>query len=235
MRKKPPKNTSKNNIFDRPPGGERADPRGVGQGEIPRIVLQRARFLALLHQVGALAGQPPVLRIARDAEVDVAFDGVREALLEQLLDEAHDPRNVLRRPRQPVRHAEPEVARVLEVPLRRTRGELRARTRRSVVDLVVDVGDVVDERRVIRAMPQPVAQPHAEYERPCVADVRPLVDRRPAEVHADGTGPGRRQIDQPPLERAVEAHVPSVMSAGAARPAAAPRSQLAARARARAR
>ena len=45
--------------------------------------------------------------------------------------------------------AEAEVARVLEIPLGRPRGQLGACARRSVVDLVVDVGDVVHERHLV--------------------------------------------------------------------------------------
>ena len=97
--------------------------------------------------------------------------------------------------RQRVRHAEPEVAGVLEVPLGRRARRARARAGRGVVDLVVDVGDVVHERRVVAAHPQPRPQPHAEDERPRVADVRTRVDGRPAEVHAHRAG-RRRQLDE---------------------------------------
>ena len=83
----------------------------------------------------------------RDAEVDVALDRVGEAALDELLDERDDLRDVLGHLRQVVGHPEPEVADVLEVPGGRALGELGARARRGLVDLVVDVGDVVDERR----------------------------------------------------------------------------------------
>ena len=103
---------------------------------------------------------------------------------------------------------EAEIGRVLEVPLGRLRGELRALARRRVVDLVVDVRDVVDERHVVAAQLQPRAQPHPEHERPRVADVRPLVDGRAAEVHPDRPG-RRRQLLELPRERVVETHRPS--------------------------
>ena len=97
---------------------------------------------------GSLPGQLPVVLEARDAEVDVAVDLVGVLALDQLLDELDDHRHVLRDLRQLVRHAEPERLRVLEVPLGRLLRELGARpVAGGVVDLVVDVGDVVDERR----------------------------------------------------------------------------------------
>src|SRR5207302_4222436 len=50
--------------------------------EVARILLQRVRLLGLVEEpVGALAGELPVLRIAGDAEVDVALDVVRDMLV----------------------------------------------------------------------------------------------------------------------------------------------------------
>ena len=100
------------------------------------------------------------------------------------------------------------------------RGELGARAGRSVVDLVVDVGDVVDELRVVAVRAQPRAQPHADDERPRVADVGARVDRRAAEVHADRAG-RRRQLDERARGRVVEPHAVRVVRAAAPRRAAA--------------
>src|SRR5919201_3683523 len=122
------------------------------QREVARILLERVRLLVLVHEVvGALAREPTVLRVARDAEVDVALDVVRESALDQLGDEADDLGDGLGRARQVVGPPEAEVVGVLEVPLRRTLGELGARARRRLVDLVVDVRDVVDEDDVVAA------------------------------------------------------------------------------------
>src|SRR5581483_8996410 len=56
----------------------RVPPRVLGRGlvrlperEVARILLERARLLALLDLIGALAGEPAVVGKARDAEVDV--------------------------------------------------------------------------------------------------------------------------------------------------------------------
>ena len=151
--------------------------------EVARILLERVRLL-LLDLVGPLAGKPPVPGIARDAEVHVAFDRVRVLALDELLDEADDLGNHLARLGLVVGHPQAEAAGVLEVPRRHLLGELGARARRRFVDLVVDVRDVVDERRLVPALSEPVSEPHPDHERAGVSDVCPSVDGRPAEVHA---------------------------------------------------
>jgi hypothetical protein len=71
---------------------------------------------------------------------------------DQLGDEGDDLRNGLGCLRQLVGKAEPEVADVLEIPLCGLSGELCAgAVARRLVDLVVDVRDVVDERHVVAA------------------------------------------------------------------------------------
>src|SRR5581483_10081037 len=199
----------------RPPRPPRRRPRGVLAGlrrlpqrEVLRRLLARVPLL-LLHLVHALPREPAVLRVAPDAEVDVALDRVRVAALHELLDERHDRRHVLRRLRHQVGEPEAEVADVLDVPARRPLGELGARTRGGVVDLVVDVGDVVHERGLVAAPSQPAPQPHPDHERPRVADVRALVDGRPAEVHPDRSG-ARRQLLELPRQRAVQPHAPTL-------------------------
>ena len=147
---------------------------------------------------------------------------------DQLRYELDNLRDRLGRLRHVVREAELEVANVLDVPIRRARGELRARSVASRdVDLVVDVGDVVDERDVVAAQAQPVAKPHADDERARVPDVCARVDRRAAEVHANWSR-GRRELDFRALKRAIEPH----RSCAAPPPAAALRSPPTARARA---
>ena len=65
--------------------------------------------------------------------------------------------------------------------------QIRVIARRPRVDLVVDVGDVADVRDVLR--PIDVAQQpeqHVEHDHgPRVADMGVVVDRRPADVHAN--------------------------------------------------
>jgi len=104
-----------------------------------------------------LTGQPPVVREARDAVVDVSVGFVGEIALDELFDQADDLRNRLCCPRLVVRATEAEVFRVLDVPPTCVFGKLRARARSGVVDLVVDVGDVLDERYVVAPLAQPPA------------------------------------------------------------------------------
>ena len=106
---------------------------------------------------GFWPGELPVVLEARDAEVDVAVDLVGVLARDQLLDELDDHRDVLRHLRHLVGHAEAERLRVLEVPLGRLLRELGARARGGVVDLVVHVGDVVDERHVVARHLQPLS------------------------------------------------------------------------------
>ena len=112
------------------PRAPRRVPRGVlarllrlPEREVARILLQRVRLL-VDHVVELRAGELAVVGVARDAEVDVALDVVREVAGDQLLDERDDLRDRLASPRLDVRPAEPEVVGVLEVPPGRLGGEL---------------------------------------------------------------------------------------------------------------
>ena len=166
--------------------------------EVARILLARVRLL-LLDLVGPLPREAAVLRPARDAEVDVAVDLVGEAALDQVGDEARRSRPSSRSPSASGRPRRGRSGRCPRgtTPSPRSRA-LGARPGRRLVDLVVHVGDVVDERDVVAAPPQPAREPGADDERPRVADVRPRVDGRAADVHPDR--PGRlRQLDEPAL------------------------------------
>src|SRR5438477_8482995 len=107
------------------------------ESEVARILLQGVRLL-LLDLVRPLAGKTAVLREACDPEVDVALDRVGMPGVDELVDEAHDLGDMVGDLRHRVGHAESERARVGEVPLRRPQSELGTRTRRGVVDLVVN-------------------------------------------------------------------------------------------------
>src|SRR6202023_1847934 len=104
--------------------------------EVARILFAPARLL-LLDLVGPLAREPSVGGEALDTEVDVAVGRIGEAVLDELLDEGDDRGDVLGHLREVVRHPEPEVSGVLEVPGGGTVGELSAGARGGVVDLVV--------------------------------------------------------------------------------------------------
>ena len=152
--------------------------------EIARILLERVLLLRF-HLVGPLAGQPAVVGEAGDAVVDVALRLVGEAHGDELLDQGDDLRDRLGRLRLEVGPSEPELVRVLDVPAARVLGQLGARARGRRVDLVVDVGDVLCQRHVVAGASEPAREPHGQDERAGVADVDPLVDGWPANVHRD--------------------------------------------------
>ena len=109
------------------PAGAAAAPRRVPCGVLARLVrlperevagilLERIRLL-LLDLVGTLPREPAVAGVARDAEVDVAVYRIRMPGVDERGDERDDRVDALGRLRQHVRHPEPEIARVLEIPL----------------------------------------------------------------------------------------------------------------------
>ena len=84
--------------------------------------------------------------------------------------------------------------------------QVRIFLRRARVDLVVDVGDVAHVGDVLGAVEVP-QQPeqHVEHDhRPRVADMREVVDRRPAHIHAHARGIERRERPLLARERIVE-------------------------------
>jgi hypothetical protein len=180
-----------------PPGPPRGIPPGVlerlrrlPEGEVARVFLQVARLLGH-HVVEVRAGEPAVVGELGHPEVDVAAGLVREAAPDQLLDQRDDFGDRLGRERLEVRPAQAEAVRVLEVPPRRPPRELVARDpvlAGGVVDLVVYVGDVLDERHLVPPGLEPALEPKGQHVRPRVPDVDPLVDGGAAEVHADGPG-----------------------------------------------
>ena len=111
----------------------------------------------------------------------------------------------------------PNPAGVLQIPRCRVTGALRARPGSGLVDLVVDIGDVVDEPHGVPLPPEPPGEPHEDHERPRVPDVCALVDRRAADVDADRLG-RRWELDEGAAQRVVETH-PPIVDGGVARPA----------------
>src|ERR671925_1011318 len=193
--------------FDVPPRASRPPGRFPGrvllrllrlpEREVARILLQRVGLLGA-HLLQLRAGQLPVLRVSSDPEVDVALGDIREVALEQRLDEVDDLGDRLAGLRLDVRPPEAEIVGVVDKPLRRLRGKpaaALAELRRLRIHLVVDVGDVVDERHLVAAAAKPAPQPHTENERPRVADMDALVDGRAADIHPHGPGGIRERID----------------------------------------
>ena len=175
--------------------------------EVTLIALQVARFLRD-HVLEPRAGEPSVLREARDAEVHVAVRDIRFLSIDELLNEPQDLGDRLGRAGLDVGASKPEGIRVLEEPCR---GALRQLPARNAllhglgIHLVVDVRDVVYERDLVTPAKEPAPKPHPEHERPRVADVDPLVDGGAADVDPDRPG-WRRQLDEPAGLAVVETH-----------------------------
>jgi hypothetical protein len=153
------------------PAGSSAPPRrrprrlarlgALPQREITLITFTRRRALALVHVVDPVPRQCPVLGVAQHVEVHIALGRVRVAALDETLDQLHHLGDVpggagFGRRRQ---HAERVIGRgerTLEggrpLPPR------PARVRGFVEDLVVDIGDVADERHVETLCRQPAPQ-----------------------------------------------------------------------------
>ncbi len=144
-------------------------------------------LLALVHLVRIAVGELAVAVEAPDAEVDVAAGLVGVAGLDQRLDQRDDLGDRLGRERLRVRPPEPEAVGVLDVEREHppdVLGRRHAALARGVVDLVVDVGDVDHQRRLVALVGEEAAQQHRDHVGPRVADVDPRVDRRPAGVDA---------------------------------------------------
>ena len=81
--------------------------------------------------------------------------------------------------------------------------------RGTVVDLVVDVGDVTDIGDVVGAVEVP-QQPeqHVEHDdRTRVADMGEVIDRRPADIHANVVGIERHKSALFPGQRIVKSQI----------------------------
>ena len=173
--------------------------------KVARILLERVRLL-LLHLVEPLTRETAVVGEPRDAVVDVTFDLVGEAALEQPLDQDDLLGDRVRGGRLDVGPSQAEAVGVLEVPARRVGRELGTVPGRGVVDLVVYVGDVHDDLRLVATVLEPPLQPqrqHADCEG--IADVDAPVDRRAAPIDPDRAG-RRGQLDERARVGVVDAH-----------------------------
>jgi hypothetical protein len=119
-----------------------------------RVLLCRVR-LAVFDLGDALPRQAAVDPVLGDAEVDVSAGGIGRTAGNERLDELDDLRDELRDPRHSVRHSKPQRPDVLQIPGRGGIRQSGAGPWRGRVDLVVDVGDVVDERHLVAGFEQP--------------------------------------------------------------------------------
>ena len=182
------------------------------QREVLRRLLQLGGVvaLALLHLLERAVRELAVAVERRHAEVHVAaaLVGVAESTRSPI--SADDRVDRLGGLRLRVRAAEPEPVGVLDVPGGHLARELRARhaaLARGVVDLVVHVGDVHDQRRVVALVLEEALEQREDHERPRVPDVDPAVDRRAAGVDADPVAVARLDRDDVAAQRVVNAQL----------------------------
>src|SRR5262249_32265244 len=124
--------------------------------------------------------------------------------------------NMLGRARVPLGRLDVQALDVAEEGVHVLHGEVvqrKAFLARAADRLVVHVGQVHDLRHAQPAGEEVPAQDVLEQERPQVADVDGVVDRRSARVHPDVPGLERRQLGRPASERVVKgdrAHRPAL-------------------------
>src|SRR5215211_7219988 len=196
-------------------------PRGVPPGvfallaplpqrEVLRRLLQLGGVvaLALLHLLERPVGELPVAVERRDAEVDVAARLVGVPRLDERPDQLHDLADRLARLWFAVRPPQAKPVRVLDVGGDHVARQVLARHAAlagRIVDLVVHVGDVLDEPHLVALVPQEALEQPEDDERARVADVHPRVDRGPAGVDPDPAGLPRLERNDLPGERVVDA------------------------------
>ena len=175
--------------------------------------------LALVHLLHPAVRELAVLGIGAHAEVDVAVGRVGVAVVDQRPDQVLDRPDGLRRQRLRVGASEPEPVGVLHVArghLARQLGRVAPLGAGGVVDLVVDVGDVDDQRGLVADGGQEPAQDHEDDVGPGVADVDAAVDGRAAGVDADAArlaGLERHHRAGPRVVQPDRAHAPDPSAA----------------------
>ena len=199
------------------PFAPRARPvRLAGLGGLPEREVERVALAVVgidaghgVHLVDVAAGQLAVAREAAHREVHVAVDRVGVAALDEPLDHLDHAGDRLGGLGALGGVLDAERAHRRDERLGVLLGDLgggAALFVGAVDDLVVDVGDVLDEPDVV-ALVLEVAADHVErQERPRVADVDVVVDRRAADVHRDLAGLARDELLFGAAQRVVDAH-----------------------------
>ena len=164
---------------------------------LPERKVERILFLLFDRDAGArfevvdvLLGKLAVLGELAGAVIDITVHLVRVTLVDQILDELDDVRDRLGDFRMHGRRCDVERLRVLVVLLDIFLADFRrghAFLSRLVDDLVVHVGEVLDEVDLLAAVLEVLAHRVEDDERARVADVEIVIDRRAADVHVDDT------------------------------------------------
>ena len=142
----------------------------------------------------AAVAEGPVIFVSGDVEINVSFERVGKALVDQPANHVEHFRNVLGRIRKQIDRIDPHRLEIIEVVLRHLAGQLfdsRLPLCGTHDQLVVDVGDVdhkLDGISQIREVPLHGIEDDRSHH---VPDVRRFVNRRPAQVHPDVAGNDR--------------------------------------------
>ena len=190
---------------------------GLPQGEVERVALAVLEALAVcpqlpvaaLHLVDVAAGELAVPGVAAHREVDVALRLVGVALLDEGLDQADHGADLLGGLGAHGRVLDAGAAHVLDEGVGVLRGHLGGAAALLVGlldDLVVDVGDVLDEGHLVAAPLEVAADDIEGDEGARVADVDAVVDGGTAHVHAHLAGLARGELLFAARLRVVDLH-----------------------------
>ena len=169
---------------------------GLPQREVEMVALAVFQTLAVsaqlamaaFHLVDVATGQRAVISVATHAEVNIAFDLIRMAAVDELLDELDHLGDLLGGARSHIGVLHVHGVHVVKEGLRIFCGNLSCASAFFVGlldDLVINVGDVGDELHV-EAAPGEVAADDVEADkRTGVADMDVVVHGGTAHVHAD--------------------------------------------------
>ncbi len=190
----------------RPPLAPRALPprltrlRRLPEHEVHRVFLVGRHFdpRPRDHVIHRAARQRAIGLVGPHPEQHVPLRLIGMAARNQILDHRHHRADPLGRARHIRRLQRPHGRHVLQIPPTRLLGDLPdvpPALLRPRDDLVIHVGEVAHIAHVLGPIDMPQqAEQHVEHDdRPRVADMRPVIDRRPADIHAH---PARRDGDQ---------------------------------------
>ncbi len=164
--------------------------RRFPQNEICRVLLVGGDFNPRAGDlfVAVAAGKFPVIVPGRHVEQHMAVRLVGVPLRDQIHDHRNHRRNMVCRPRLLVRLDAAQSQRIFVKPfngLFRQIADGDALLRRPRVDLVVNVSDVPHIGHLAVQVTQQPVQNIEHHQWPGVADVDPVIDRRPADIQAD--------------------------------------------------
>ena len=182
---------------------------GFPEHEIARIALIGRDLDAGTgqHLLWIAAREPPVLGIGRDGEEHMPLRRIGIVVGDQPLDDRDHLGDRLGRARLVVRRRAVQRRHVGMEIRRRARGDGGdglARLARARVDLVIHVRDVADIGDAREGAAQEARQHVEDDDRPRIAEMREVIDRRAADIDADVSRVDRREVALAPLGAVME-------------------------------